>query len=524
MVARVEAADARTAAVETNDKASLRLLEDHKHAVVGRSSGATGADATTPPAVLDFSAGDPLAKYTTVAYVSKDTLASGGGPTRTAGDGSGVVTVSDTGPRSNTDSTRTGQRDAHDSSPVPAAPDALSQSRARLEADIEKIAKHNPALAKQMEQDMATFEKRMSAKSDGAAHVDLAYKEVAKLLESKNGQLTTSGKEQVAADIIQRAAYPLATNQGFTNECILASMESRMYERNPERAAAIVVEASMTGHVRTTLDGKEISLAPSTFWDRQERGDPAIAKPRTLGDQIFQVVAFNAELNEMNKDDPSRRLRMELDKPQAPYSTGERVFDYNKHPREDVTGQPLTLPIIDATTNEAVYNNLARTHESGFTLTWQNADTPREMKKFLEQAQAAGKFPLDASVSIERDPIKAEFGGDEGIKGAMREGINWHQITVTGYDSHTGQIHYRSSNDGSVDRTMTVQQMYEVLHPPLNPEQLPTMIQDVQKLAKEQPASVKDFLSMLTIQDRERLISEYYKATHTRLDRLGGRS
>jgi hypothetical protein len=498
MVARVEAIEARPQAHDISAQSS-RVLADEAHSFTEQRS--VGGRGTVQPAVLDFSEADPLQKWSAAGYQKvADVIPPPGAADRTS-------------PVSG---------DAHDraSGTTDGAKDSLTQSRAKLESDIDKVRASNPELARQMSRDMAAFEKRMAGVSNGDAHVDATYKEITKLLESKGGQLTSSSKGQVAADILHAAADPGSVNQGFTNDCALASMESRMYARNPERAAAIVVEASTTGHVRTTLDGKDMALAPSTFWNRQssEGMDPAV-KFRSLGDQIFQTVAYNAELNQLNKADPNRNLRMELAKAHPPYDTGERVYDYSKHPREDVTGSRATAPIIDPATTEAVYNNLARTNESGFSLTFDNANTPNDLRNTLTRAQAEGKLPLIVVASLERDPIKSEFGGESGIQGAMTHGVNYHAITVTGFDPRTGDVHYRSSTDGSQDRTMTLDQFYKVLHPPLREETIPKVISLIQDAMKQGgPEFIKSYLHMLTIQDRQRLLTEYRRATHTDLE------
>ena len=169
--------------------------------------------------------------------------------------------------------------------------------------DQARLNFENPEDLRRWQDDIGEFEAR--ARRDRLSPLEVAstYHELGALLAPREGAVIDQDRrEQLAREVLHQAAFPYGIDQGRHNTCAVSALESRLYARNPQAAAATIRElaTSSTGEF-TTTDGRRLrvepaSLAPDAEAARQPRPDGE----RTYASQVLQLAMVNAHWSEQS--------------------------------------------------------------------------------------------------------------------------------------------------------------------------------------------------------------------------------
>ncbi|MBN9396558.1 MAG: hypothetical protein J0H83_15020 [Candidatus Melainabacteria bacterium] len=294
-------------------------------------------------------------------------------------------------------------------------------------------------------QRLAQFERDMRALGQRAGHDGLSqdqvanvYKQVGRLLEGhgySDGGLSRPARLRLAEQVMHQAAVPTDINQGQHNSCQLASLESRMYTRDPERAAQIVADVALNGRYKDTRDRSlGINARPhdeSIDFNSVDDID-AIRGKRSHASEIFQVTAANIMADIINeRTHPRGQVRFE----QQP--DREVLIDYAQHlPKVLRFGPGALYPQRDAL--PLAYNAITGRNEKQIMIAGFEAGprtdmirvvtSERDLANALLAAKQQKKFPLLVSVQTDIEPFwtdsNAPFAGGTG---------GGHVVTVRDY-------------------------------------------------------------------------------------------
>ncbi|MBI4534533.1 MAG: hypothetical protein HY711_11365 [Candidatus Melainabacteria bacterium] len=215
----------------------------------------------------------------------------------------------------------------------------------------EKIS--NPQTLRQLQTDLAKFESR--AKEDHLApeEVTRTYRQVARLLTSKDDTIIDENlRVLLAAQIIHQAAQPFDLNQGQHNTCGPSALSVRLYARNPASAARVIADiaTSKDGEFKT-LSGMTVTITKDSLRPDSEASEqPLPDGKRSYANQILQLALVNAhwaghddynkegrqyqapityqQLHNVTKDDSGERL---ID------GTGQTIDDGPNIPHTEMT-------------------------------------------------------------------------------------------------------------------------------------------------------------------------------------------
>jgi len=264
------------------------------------------------------------------------------------------------------------------------------------------------------------------------------YKQLDRLLSAKGDQpLSPQRRDILAEQIIRQAARPTNIDQGQHNTCSMASVETRMYNRNPSDAAKLVTDVALTGHY-TNSDGIRVTINPGPHGESRPRktadGD------RTHASEIFQVTSANLHVEmENRKTDPKGQLRYEQH-PTKPGSgdTGEHIIDYGVKPPKLLENDPRIndgnmgnlRDVYTSITGKAEKNIVVAKERDGLDLSdgIKRVNSEKEFSDVLAKAKKDGKLPLLLSVDANLEPFWTDSGG--GTAGGSGGG---HMVTVTDY-------------------------------------------------------------------------------------------
>lgn len=304
---------------------------------------------------------------------------------------------------------------------------------------------------------MESFEKRMG--SSARAEIQRTYAEVQRLLDNPSSIVAPEVKQNIAQDILERAAHPTQSNQGLSLDCGAAAIENRLYSRTPSAAAHLTTEATLSGQFRDA-QGRVVTLDHQSIAVHQATNDPANTglEARSHGDQIMQMIVRNEELAEVNSkagisSECNHGLKYQLNFNGNDVSDTEKVIDYSTNPARNVSQD---FGGMDTNSFDSVYRNLSmksdNSNQNFFIDDFQNTGPNTEnFKRTLESMQ--GKFPIVIGINTDQEPFRTDMN----MAGVQSQE---HAITVEKYDADTGMIHYRNSNFGSREFTLSADQMY----------------------------------------------------------------
>lgn len=292
----------------------------------------------------------------------------------------------------------------------------IRYDRAKLSDQAERNIK-DPYELDQFKRDMALFEQRAKEAKPPLSQEEIArtYSEISKLMEAGGDKpLTHEERVKIATQALHHAAMPESIAQGNHNTCNVATVETRMYTREPSAAIRLVAEASIKGEVKLN-DGTVVKIDPTDSLKPHDTSKTASStEDRDHASQVFQVTAVNAhhathKFKGLDKDGkpielPPGAVRYVQVEPKDAKDTGERLMDYSdpNNPKpvyeaetkntKDVHGQPTTkttykeihAPGIEVGELTKIYDNISRKIPSDRGVVIENASEnhadPEKMK------------------------------------------------------------------------------------------------------------------------------------------------
>ncbi len=216
----------------------------------------------------------------------------------------------------------------------------LQEAKEKLTKQAEEKFKDDPAKLAQFKENMRLFEERAERDKLSPTEIAKTYKEIDRLLEAKGDKpLKPEQRKDLAEQIIRQAADPTTIDQGGHNTCNMATVETRMYTRNPSDAARLVTYVALTSQYVAT-DGRRVRVNPGAH--DEARNPATIDGERSHASEIFQVTGVNLHIDQENrKTNPRGQLRYEQH-PTQPGSgdTGERIIDYGSKPPKVIDDHP----------------------------------------------------------------------------------------------------------------------------------------------------------------------------------------
>jgi len=359
------------------------------------------------------------------------------------------------------------------------------QAREQLLQSAQRQFKDNPAALAAFQRDMSALEHRLRNLPQSAAEITGTYGQVQRMLDGHSMALSDKDRKDLAGQVLHQAAVA-KINQGNNNDCLAASLETRLYTRAPAEAARLMTDMVLTGSYQTS-DHRMIRLDAETM-NRYESPVGSGQEPQSYASKIMQATLRNIDFDKMNQEDHTNlRYSIHADDPKLQAlgiaGNGETVIDWSKTPPQNVTEK---YPGMRNGFAEEVYQSVAGTNDGGFTLNFYTQVSSEEFKRSLEQMARAGKFPATIGVNLLQEPFKTQAGGDAAAQSATiaTNGFPLHAITITGYNPKTGKIEYTNHLNGSRTNTIDRDDMFRAMH-------LPDLDGMADKLAESTAAALK---------------------------------
>lgn len=340
----------------------------------------------------------------------------------------------------------------------------LGESRSDLLSGMKETIKDPETRARFMH-NMARFEQRddISAEEKGRT-----YEEIGKLFKNNpDAPLDEQTRAKLAGNVMRLAASPHSVDQGISNTCVTASLESRVYAKYPSRAASLVAEVANTGTF-TDSTGKPISIDDGSLMPDQFNGkEPPPDGKRSHASQIFQVTAVNA----IYKHSSGRQSHVFEQHPPQEGDNGEKVYDTANGDKKLIAeGNPS----LDST--DKVLAHKLITGESGDHAILDRGDdfdektgsftSETELGKLLAKLKADGELPALIGVNAGNEP----FYSDHKI-GSFGLTDGGHALSITDYDPATGEVKVDNQwgkDKDHIDKPISLKNLYAAT---LNPEE-----------------------------------------------------
>jgi len=394
----------------------------------------------------------------------------------------------------------------------PGAEPTNAQARESLLKAAREQFKNDPKALEAFQHDMDTFEARMS-KSPG--EIGKTYGQIERMLTGHSMALPDKDRKSIAAEVMHQASTP-HINQGDSEDCLAASLETRMYTRAPAQAAKLMADMVLTGSYETT-NHRMIRLDADTMNGYQSKLSLMGQEARTHASKIMQATLRNIDLDMVNQEQGTN-LRYEIHADSKMLQAlnfngnGEHVVDYSKNPPQDVTKEHNGMR---NGYDEDVYQAVTGTNDGGFSLNAYTQVNKEEFKKALDDMARQGKFPATIGVNLLQEPFQTQGGGRDSALGAMvmMNGLAMHAITINSYDPKTGQIEYTNHLSGSQTGKIDRDDLFKAMHQPDLDGFTDGFAQNVRDQAKADP-SLKDkvannmfqMLSMLEPEGRQHVL------------------
>jgi len=388
-------------------------------------------------------------------------------------------------------------RPVTDASAHPGAEPTNSEARESLLKAARDKFKNDPKALAAFQHDMDDFEKRMGKWPTLSSEIGHTYAQVERLLNGHSIEVSDKEKVKIAGELMHQLAKP-QINQGNSEDCVAASLETRLDTRAPSQAARLVADMTLTGNYKTS-DGRTITMDQHTIADYHPDIANTGQEPRSHASQIMQATLRNVELDRYNQEHGTN-LRYEIRTSSGLLDNGERVIDYSKHPPQDVTSANMGMPLAHS---DDVYDKVSGTKEQGFYLYFYNQQNGAEFKRKLDEMARDGKFPATIGVNLFQEPFMTEGGGAWASTGAALmspTGIPMHAITINNYDPRTGQIEYTNHIRGSEVHTISRDDLLKAMYQPLLPGYTDKLADGINEAIKKDPsvkANVENNISTL---------------------------
>lgn len=347
----------------------------------------------------------------------------------------------------------------------------LQEAKEKLTKQVEERFKDDPAKLAQFKENMRLFEERAERDKLSPTEIAKTYNEIDRLLVAKGDKpLKPEQRKDLAEQIIRQAADPTTIGQGAHNTCSMATVETRMYTRNPSDAARLITDVALTSQYVAT-DGRRVRVNPGAH--NESRNSTANDDGRSHASEIFQVTGVNLHIDQENrKTNPPGQLRYEQH-PTKPGSgdSGERIIDYSSKPPRVVQSDPRIYHENLGNLRD-VYSAITGKREEGIVIA---NDSPKldksdgvtritseqHLNDVLAQAKKDGKMPLIVAVDASVEPFWTDSGG-----GAAVGSRGGHVATITDYTSGppakvTIDNQWRKGADHDAARPLAVHELYQ---------------------------------------------------------------
>ena len=294
----------------------------------------------------------------------------------------------------------------------------------------------DPAARSRFIADMIRFESRARRASLSESSVSETYEQIDRLL-TNDSEVSIFPLERVsiARQVMAQAANPSMVDQGVSPTCSVATVENRLYVRQPDVVARIVADAALTGKV-SLYNGQRIDLPESNLEPNLDAwyGTPYDGN-RSFASQIFQLSAINAFYQGSGKDFRYTEFM----------SIGQLV-DESVYPPEHVSDGPglrgddisQLYAMLTGDTRPTVIQNSTRTWGSEKVIT---VDSAESLARELLRAEAEGMMPMTLGVNTDLEPF-----ADGRIPGTSENA--WHVVNVTDFDEQA-QVAFVDNQWGS---------------------------------------------------------------------------
>lgn len=208
----------------------------------------------------------------------------------------------------------------------------LSARAAMTDGDYKSFAQDMQSLGQRADKIASIYEKQgmpaEQANQKAQEQVNETYRQVGTLLEANDNPsvpIDAAGRSRLAREIIKNAADPTEIRQGNHNTCNVATVENRLYTRQPALAAKLVVDMATTGSY-VAKDGTKVALDRQSLRPDEDAEQKNSLSNRNFASQIFQVTAVNLSYA---KTQPSIHYEQHSVDPKLPGDGGERQVDYS---------------------------------------------------------------------------------------------------------------------------------------------------------------------------------------------------
>jgi len=371
----------------------------------------------------------------------------------------------------------------------PTRDEIIDPERYRLDEIAGQKLKDDPRALAKFKEDMEAFAIRAQEFEPKLPPEEVAktYKEIARLIEAK-GDSPTCEPERIilAQQTMHLAAFPTEVNQGDHGTCNVATVESRLYTRNPSAVVHLVAEVAIKGEYTTnppppdrgvTVKPNEEAIHP--FGDSANQ--PPYGSNPAYASRIFQVTAANIAWERSNVNHPPQHIRYEQREPSAPGvrvpDSGDRLVDYSDPNNPKVLmgdGGPKHGPDISNREIVAIGTEITGQPQDGCVISRfndggcvQQVSSEQELNDTLAAAKRAGQLPITIFVHTGKAPLFADSdGGKAGGSGG------WHVVNVTDYQDGTPPKVRMDNSWGAEadhvtdDRMVTVSSLYRAMSSP----------------------------------------------------------
>ncbi|MDR3615556.1 MAG: FHA domain-containing protein [Candidatus Obscuribacterales bacterium] len=154
------------------------------------------------------------------------------------------------------------------------------------------------------------FESRARTSGLDQNQMALTYHQINRLMKAgPDAPLSVAERVRLSEQLMHEAAYPQLIDQGSNPTCNVATVENRIFTRQPDKAAQLVVDVATTGKY-TTADGTLIDLtrvpgalrpdaeanrAMQNSFDQMAMRDIKVDGKRNWAGQIFEQTAANVK-------------------------------------------------------------------------------------------------------------------------------------------------------------------------------------------------------------------------------------
>src|SRR4030095_5176990 len=176
--------------------------------------------------------------------------------------------------------------------------------------------------------------------------------------------------------VMHLAAFPTQVNQGQHGTCNVATVEARLYSRQPSAVAHVVTEVAIQGEYTTNPPPPAKAVTVKLSDDGlHPLGDSASNPPSgsnpAYASRIFQVTAANIAWERSNEKHRGQKIRYEQREPDAgasPPDSGDRLVDYSDPNNPKVVmrdGRPKHGPDINVSEIVALNTEISGEPQDG---------------------------------------------------------------------------------------------------------------------------------------------------------------